>query len=273
MAEEQFWFIDDNGETQGPFGKENMELWRPWFEPKSTLVFRGGSPPSIEECILFRPYNELFPPAPSTEESSMPSNGSKDKCTAEVIPVQQYFEGRASADIVLESEEKTTEILNEHPFEENIDLVIDRENSQQRRRRKLRSHLKLVDILTRAQKQNAQSSRLENDLRTLEKDARALKLARRKNIELDEKFRKIGVEYGKVSRNEGLGARGSPLSKPKQSARPVTIFELPENFAAAELRGLASATGTERGVNAIARKDDRASSFLARKTRKDKADL
>lgn len=283
MAEEHFWFIDDHGEIQGPFGRENMEMWRPWFEPKSTLVFCGGSPPTNEERVHFRPYYEIFPSTHSTVESSIPANGSKDNCTAGFNSAQQEWGGRTSVDAVraqlekddvgeitgFNGEENTAKVLKAQPIEENVDRVIDRANSQQRRRRKLRAHLKLVDILTRAQKQNAQSSRLENDLRTLETDARALKLARRKNLELDEKFRNIGVEYRKLPNlsNEGLGVRGGASSKPKQTARPVTIFELPENFAAAELRGLAAATGTGREKKAVAEKDDRTASYLARRSR------
>ena len=111
-----------------------------------------------------------------------------------------------------------------------------KESATRRRRRKYRSHLRLVKILTSAKKQNLRGAHLEkNVIRTIECDMRALRLARARNNELDKEMKRYGLPTGSSKGSSPLRSTEIVAFRGKNS-RPTTILQLPENFAAQELR-------------------------------------
>ena len=243
------FYLDKSGEVQGPFSEEMMQMWAGWFS-SDTYCFCCPADSAFSETL---PAPDQFQRIGSVFDWAISSSMSRQTATSfsEVkmdapkdmlrVPDEGETEDNYNKNKILPPEESRRDMgqsLNSGDFLKGPhgSTEDNKESATRRRRRKYRSHLRLVKILTSAKKQNLRGAHLEkNVIRTIECDMRALRLARARNNELDKEMKRYGLPTGSSKESSPLRSTEIVAFRGKNS-RPTTILQLPENFAAQELR-------------------------------------
>ena len=245
------WYIDNEGEVQGPHSERQMKQWSQWFTGSTSCFCRPSqttqsqttqTPADTEKPDIrqFKPMSSLFEWAAIPAEPEITNENFEDKLVVKMQSCASSYRGNVHPDSARNgntaaAEESTVKVdLNTRRPEVSVALA-------RQRRRKFRAHLKLVQILTRAKKHNARGARLEKNVRTMETDMNALRLARTRNAELDKKMTHLGLPAHSATRHI------KESRKTVKKDRPMTIIELPENFAAQQLSNLDSER--QKGIN------------------------